>query len=173
MFIILPGDNDRTRCVGVDKTWDGWTGNFRAFEKQKWNVKDWAVKRPQQIPVRSGASANFAFLRKEVLFVCVNIVGGTVRNTTEWSERHDFDYRWVLRHLNMYSEEARAVVLFGQAIPKLKHVDFFIPLKKKLKKFGFNEQNLCTIMVRIRVCFYFIMYHSSTSINSSLVLLIL
>lgn len=135
---ILPGHNDWSECANSTDAWISWSSNFRTFESDNnWDVSHFGVER-LSIPSSNKASANFSFLRKGVLFVGVHIVGGTVHNETEWSERHALNLKFVLNKVKRHSMQARSLVLLGQARPKRKHRDFFIPLRRKLENYYYG-----------------------------------
>ncbi|TFG91429.1 MAG: hypothetical protein E4H11_10850, partial [Myxococcales bacterium] len=58
---------------------------------------------------------NFAFVRDRVLFIGLNIVGGSVHDPVEWALRMQQNADWVEQQLAQTAGQVRAAVVFGQA----------------------------------------------------------
>jgi hypothetical protein len=60
---------------------------------------------------------NFSFFSNEIIFVGINMVGGTVHDEQEWAQRHATNLEWVESAYNTYSAEAKVMVVFAHAAP--------------------------------------------------------
>lgn len=176
-FLILPGDNDWNDCPNPDVAWYNWQSQFITHpttsveQTQKWNrVFSSSVdskKRVHRPNTPDATNANFCVMHKGVLFVGVNVVGGTIHDVAEWEHRHEFNLQWMKYYLDLYTgkdessnanangtdgeekkegeqEEQiiRAVIIFGHAFPKKTNKDFFIGMIKLLHSYGFNNRQV-------------------------------
>jgi hypothetical protein len=114
---IIPGDNEWTDCgnsTAINNAWTYWMNHFNAFEKN-WSgafVTERQVVRPE----------NFAFVRKGVLFIGINLVGGhppTGPSQSVWDTyvvpAMNDDANWVEEQFAQHKEHVRAAVIFSQA----------------------------------------------------------
>ena len=125
---IIPGDNEYNDCPDPAAAWKLWDGHFNRFE-ERWQ-HDLPVSRQKE------REENFAFVRNEVLFLGVHVLGGRVQGAEEWKHRHADDARWIRENLNAHGKVVEAVVVFGHATPTGKQADFFRELKKEAAAFG-------------------------------------
>ena len=126
-LFIIPGDNEYNDCAKPDDAWKFWVRHFNRFE-EKWK-HDLIVKRQKL------RDENFAFVRSEVLFIGINIVGGRVHDADEWKRRHAEDLDWTLRNLTELGDSIRSAVVFGHAFPIAVHDDYFTGLSDAAKRF--------------------------------------
>jgi len=126
-LFILPGDNEWNDCANPDDGWRLWVKHFSRFD-EKWK-HDLNVKR------QMNRDENFAFVRSEVLFVAVNLVGGRVHDEAEWKRRHAENLDWTRRHLEQYRDVVRSAVIFGHALPTKVHDDYFDGLNQAAATF--------------------------------------
>jgi hypothetical protein len=117
---IIPGDNEWNDCENPAQGWKYWLKHFNNFDT-KWKY-DFVVHRQK---VRN---ENFAFQLDGVLFIGINLVGGRVHDAVEWKTRHAQNITWIESIFKANHKKFHAVVLFGHALPMVKHNDFFIPL---------------------------------------------
>ena len=75
-LLIIPGDNEWNDCTNPDEAWPLWTKHLNRFEEKWKHTLD--VKRQEK------RDENFAFVRSDVLFIGINIVGGRVHDAKEW-----------------------------------------------------------------------------------------
>lgn len=121
-LFMFPGDNEWNDCAMPDDGWAFWTKHFKRFD-EKWK-HDLVIKRQDK------RDENFAFVRKEVLFVGINIVGGRVHDAAEWKQRHAENLEWTRWNIELYRDSVRSAIIFGHAFPLRVHDDYFKGLNK-------------------------------------------
>lgn len=125
---IIPGDNEWNDCFSPDQAWKHWDNYFMRFERH-W-PHGFSVTRQK---VRE---ENFAFVRNDVLFIGLNIVGGRVHDSQEWKLRHASGVDWVKGSLRQAGQGIRSLVVFGHARPAKVHDDFFGPFSTVAEEFA-------------------------------------
>lgn len=126
--VVLPGNNDWNDCPKPDIAFNYWMEHMNRFEEK-------FVHTPLLLGRQLARDENFAFLRKGVLFIGLNLVDGTVQSEDEWSRRHLDNVHWVEKNLNLYSApDYRAIVILGHAPPNAKVGDFFWPILDDLRQ---------------------------------------
>jgi hypothetical protein len=125
---IIPGDNEWNDCIDPAQAWKYWDQYFMRFD-QRW--KHGLLVERQKI-----REENFAFVKNQVLFVGLNIVGGRVHEEQEWKLRHAGDLDWVKSSLQRFGNKTSRLVIFGHAKPAKVHDDFFEPFNKVAEEFG-------------------------------------
>eukprot|EP00586_Coscinodiscus_wailesii_P014479 CAMPEP_0172519960 /NCGR_PEP_ID=MMETSP1066-20121228/291723_1 /TAXON_ID=671091 /ORGANISM="Coscinodiscus wailesii, Strain CCMP2513" /LENGTH=493 /DNA_ID=CAMNT_0013302635 /DNA_START=131 /DNA_END=1612 /DNA_ORIENTATION=- len=129
---VTPGDNDWNDCPDPVRAWEYWEKHFYKFD-DNWKHSGLNVRRMVEGQRRARASANVAWFMEYVLFVGVNLVGGSVQDANEWKERLEDDLEWTLDMIREHWDKGlQAVVIFGHANPRKVHENYFNPLKKKL-----------------------------------------
>ncbi|CAJ1966827.1 unnamed protein product [Cylindrotheca closterium] len=130
---IVPGDNEYQDCPNFSESWRNWKRVFAGFHR-KWNT-------PFRVFQDSQRPENFYFVHKRVLYIGLNIVGGTVHSASEWRSRLSYQWRWTRGLLNTYlpSKEASSVVIIGHADPRSEHNAFFDPLKNYINDEAGNK----------------------------------
>jgi chitodextrinase len=125
---ILPGDNEWNDCSNPDAAWDLWESYFTDFEQPYCGTP----------PVEAQAvrHENFAFVSKGVLFVGLNVVGGTVHDSDEWATRLQQDADWVDLQFTQKAGQTRAAVVFGHAGPDSDRDIFFDQFEASSAAFG-------------------------------------
>ncbi|KAL3935433.1 MAG: hypothetical protein SGBAC_009050 [Bacillariaceae sp.] len=123
---IVPGDNEYNDCPNLDESWGDWMGVFGNFESN-W---DSPIKSSRD-PARP---ENFFFVHKRVLYIGLNIVGGTRHSYSEWEGRLSDEYAWtkdlIDRFLVQPENDASSVVIFAHGDPDPSaHASFFGPLQ--------------------------------------------
>lgn len=106
---IVPGDNEWNDMPDPDAGWKWWTSQFLRLEehfKPAW-ITEYQDVRPE----------NFAFVRKGVLLIGINLVGGRVHDQAEWTRRFAEDNDWIEAQFAKHRDEVRAAVIFAQANP--------------------------------------------------------
>jgi VCBS repeat-containing protein len=101
---IVPGDNETTDCSNTSQAWSYWTKHLLGIEK------NWPCTPP--VERQSSRPENFAFVSKGMLFIGINLVGGS--NAT--SLQND-DATWVSQQLSGKKSLVRGAVIFAQAGP--------------------------------------------------------
>lgn len=87
---FVPGDNEYNDCPDPDQALSFWREYLVGFETQYWDEPTWNITR--QDP---DYAENFAYVNNGVLFIGVNLVGGTVHDSREWQERHAANLEWI------------------------------------------------------------------------------
>lgn len=126
-LFIIPGDNEWNDCAMPDDAWGLWTKHFKRFD-EKWK-HGFDIKRQDK------RDENFAFVRKEVLFIGINIVGGRVHDPAEWKQRHAENLEWTRGNFELYRDSTRSAIIFGHAFPLRVHDDYFKGLNKVAAEF--------------------------------------
>ncbi|WP_417850075.1 hypothetical protein [Thalassoglobus sp.] len=127
-LFIIPGDNEWNDCLIPSAAWNHWEKYFMRFD-QNWQHK---------LPVfrQLVREENFAFTQEGILFLGINLVGGRVHDAEEWKLRHQQNADWTAQNIARCGDELRGIVLFGHALPKPVHDDFFNPFNEQAKVFG-------------------------------------
>ncbi|GAX26273.1 hypothetical protein FisN_16Lh104 [Fistulifera solaris] len=120
--LLAMGDNEWNDCPNIDEGYDLWLQTFYNFE-QEWanrpSLQRW-TKYPEV----------FHFVMREVLFICLNLVGGLVHDVDEWSTRLEYQYNstrdLILEYDAKYGDAAK-VVIIGHCDPSVDHRAFFNP----------------------------------------------
>ena len=124
---IIPGDNEWNDCTHPDQAWKYWDKYFMRFDRH-WR---------HRLPVfrQLEREENFSFVKGNVLFVGLNIVGGRVHDSAEWKQRHADGLDWIRRNLRRFGADVSSLVIFGHATPTKNHNDFFLPFNEDARKF--------------------------------------
>ncbi|UCE01799.1 MAG: tandem-95 repeat protein [Candidatus Latescibacterota bacterium] len=109
---IVPGDNEWTDCLDPDQAWQFWETHLLGLESNFCGTP--SVER------QPGRSENLAFIQKGVLFIGINLVGGT-----NDSNILQDDADWVSQQLQAHVGQVRAAVVFAQAGPGDNRTLFF------------------------------------------------
>lgn len=125
---IIPGDNEWNDCFNPAQAWEYWDRHFMKFDA-RW-------KHELKVSRQKVRQENFAFVKGNVLFVGLNIVGGRVHDKQEWKLRHAGGLDWVKKNLERFGNEVSSLVVFGHAKPAKVHNDFFAPFNKLAIGFG-------------------------------------
>ena len=126
---VVPGDNEWNDCQKsvIQVGWDRWIANFLHFENY-WAHNFTVARQP-------GYEENFYFIHKRTLVMGLNIVGGRVHNTTEWSTRLTSQMEWVRSVVNAHlpTGNADGVILMSHAKPSADHLEFTMPLRNYIR----------------------------------------
>jgi len=107
---IVVGDNEWNDLEDPAQGWKWWQKYYARFEERFQPA--WKTDRQQDRP------ENFAFMRKGVVFIGINLVGGRVHDASEWAVRLPQDAAWIKEVLIRPSmTDVRAAVVFCQANP--------------------------------------------------------
>jgi len=122
---MLIGDNDWTDCPNQEEGLALFEEYFVGFEGRYWS-HDFDIQR------QSGYPNNFAFVHKGTLYVGLNLVGGSVHDSSEWQRRLWDEVEWLKDLVRDYrssiSPLVGRVVIFGHAEFTSNHDDFVEPL---------------------------------------------
>jgi len=124
---IVPGDNEWNDCEDPKQAWDYWSEYFNAFD-QNWDslIK---VNRQMDYPV------NLSFVKNDVLFIALNLVGGRIHDQSEWDTMQQNAANWIEEQF--VNKKIKATVILAQANLDDKHTLFtsrFLKLVQKFKK---------------------------------------
>jgi hypothetical protein len=126
---VVPGDNEWNDCQRsvIEVGWERWTTHFLHFENY-WAHNFTVARQP-------GYQENFYFIHKRTLVMGLNIVGGRVHNSTEWSLRLASQSEWVRSVLNAHlpTGNADGVILLSHAKPSADHLEFTMPLRNYIR----------------------------------------
>jgi hypothetical protein len=125
---IIPGDNEWNDCMKPVEAWKFWDQYFMRFDR-RWQHRFPVFRQLER-------EENFSFVKGDVLFVGVNVVGGRVHDAAEWKQRHAETLDWVRRNLKRSGKTVSSMVIFGHAKPASKHDDFFGPFNEDAKEFN-------------------------------------
>jgi hypothetical protein len=128
---IVVGDNEWNDLEDPIQGWKWWQKYYARFEERFQPA--WKTERQPDCP------ENFAFLRKSVVFIGINLPGGRVHDPAEWALRLPQDASWIKEVLTRPEmADARAAVILCQANPfvikpgesKDKFKAFLLPFRK-------------------------------------------
>ncbi len=152
---IIPGDNEWNDCENPAQAWDYWNQYFLAFD-QNWKVP-FKVQRQQNYPV------NISFVKDNILFIALNLVGGRIHDQTEWDQMQINAAEWIDDQTTINNVDA--VIISAQASLDEKHVLFIEQFTKSINDFGkpvlfihgdghiwlYDESYLVPNMIRVQV----------------------
>lgn len=124
---IIPGDNEWNDCAHPAEAWKFWEQYFMRFDR-RWQHSFKIFRQLER-------EENFSFVKGNVLFIGINLVGGRIHDSVEWKQRHADNLNWVRNNLRRYGNEVSSLVIFGHAKPVKAHNDFFDPLSETAKAF--------------------------------------
>jgi hypothetical protein len=126
--IMLPGDNEWNDCDNSAQAWNYWQQYFMRFD-QNWSHK-FKIQQQETRP------ENVSFIHNKVLFIGINLVGGTVHDEGEWASMMSDAVEWIKFQFEKNHSKVYSAVLFAQAHPKEKHKPFTQPFLGLCKEFG-------------------------------------
>ncbi len=106
---IVPGDNEYNDCPNPNQAWTYWDSHLLGLE-ENWSHSFTVLR-------QSIREENFAFVHSGVLFIGINLVGGRVHDTSEWSQRMTDDANWVSENFNNFGSQVTSALVFGHAFP--------------------------------------------------------
>ena len=124
---VVPGDNEWSDLEDPAQGWKWWLKYYGRFEERfqpAWKTE----RQPERLE-------NFAFVRKGVAFIGINLVGGRIHDAAEWAVRLPQDAAWIKEVLTRPSmNDVRAAVVFAQANPMAlkqeKFKAFLVPFRQ-------------------------------------------
>ena len=134
-------DNEYNDCPNVRQGYEYWKAVFLNFE-QHWQ-HNFNVIRPLSRP------ENFAFVHKDALYIGLNLVGGRVQSSSEWTARFQLQLQWVEEMIDTYVDSikdhsnngrmVKSIILIGHADPSSDHAAFFDPLVEYIEEISTNS----------------------------------
>jgi hypothetical protein len=124
---VVPGDNEWSDLEDPVQGWKWWQKHYGRFEERFQPA--WKTERQPERP------ENFAFVRKGVVFIGINLVGGRIHDASEWAVRLPQDAAWIKEVLSRPSmSDVRAAVILAQANPMAlkqeKYKAFLVPFRQ-------------------------------------------
>ena len=107
---IVVGDNEYNDCANPTLGLSYWKKYFLNFEQ-----KFCGAPATEHQSVRP---ENLAFTINGVLFIGINLVGGSLHDQNEWNTRLQEDADWVSQQFQAKGSQVRAAVVFAQAGPE-------------------------------------------------------
>ncbi|MEE9572418.1 MAG: hypothetical protein V3W20_05185, partial [Candidatus Neomarinimicrobiota bacterium] len=108
---IIPGDNEWNDCENPNRAWNFWNKYFISFD-QNWEV-------PFNILRQENYLVNIAFVKNNVLFIALNLVGGRIHDQVEWDLMQQNAIDWIEQQLG--HKGISAAVILAQANLDDKH----------------------------------------------------
>jgi len=105
---VIPGDNEWTDCSNPVQAWSFWVQYLMNFEQNSCGAP--VVERQSIRP------ENFAFIKKGVLIIGLNMVGGTNTQVGNWNQRLQDNANWVNQQFQEKGSQVRAAVVFGHSL---------------------------------------------------------
>ena len=89
--MFVPGDNEYNDCPDPAAALTLWHDTLLDFETSNsdWQLPFTLSRQEPDYP------ENFAFLYENILFVGINLVGGTIHDADEWAARLAADLAWI------------------------------------------------------------------------------
>jgi hypothetical protein len=106
---VVPGDNEWTDCIDPVQAWAWWTTYFLGFEQNYCGAPE--------VESQGVRPENFAFVKRGVLFIGINHVGGINQDPIEQAARLQDDADWVSQQMLAKAAVVRAAVVFAQESP--------------------------------------------------------
>ncbi|MDX1429502.1 MAG: metallophosphoesterase, partial [Rhodothermales bacterium] len=106
---IIPGDNEYNDTPNPDASWAIWEATFLHFD-QNWQHN-------LSVSYQPGREENFAFVSDGVLFIGINLVGGSVHDAQEFADRSADDLAWIDTNFALFGDEVTSAIIFGHASP--------------------------------------------------------
>ncbi|MCA9005204.1 MAG: hypothetical protein KDA70_07995 [Planctomycetaceae bacterium] len=125
---IIPGDNEWNDCANPTEAWKFWEQYFMRFDR-RWQHSFRIFRQLEW-------EENFSFVKGNVLFIGLNLVGGRVHDPAEWKQRHADNLNWVRSNLRRFGKEVSSLVIFGHVKPVKIHNDFFDPFNAEAIAFN-------------------------------------
>ena len=106
---IVPGDNEYNDTVNPTQSWSYWASTFTYFD-QNW-------QHSFQVNYQTGRLENYSFVANDILFIGINLVGGTIHDSNEWATRSADDLAWIQANFGQFGSQVGSAVIFAQASP--------------------------------------------------------
>ena len=98
-----------------------WKEYLLDYETKFWPAPDdWNVTRQEP-----NYPENFAYVYNRILFIGIDLVGGTVLNNRDWKNREDADLQWIDDQYNLHQGEFDVMVVLGHSDPAIQANAYF------------------------------------------------
>jgi hypothetical protein len=125
---FIPGDNEYNDCPNPEEALDLWYDNLLGYETEYWPAGPFTVMRQDQ-----DYPENFAFLHENILFVGINLVGGTIHDQDEWDARQAADLEWIDNNFEENKNQTDLLVVFAHADPDIQSTEpFYTPFIQRV-----------------------------------------
>jgi len=139
---FVPGDNEYNDCPNATLALGYWYTYLLNYPTKYWPAPSFDVQR--QYP---DYPENFGFVTRRILFIGINLVGGTF-NQTEWDARHAANLEWIDTQYNQRRQSFDMMVIFAHASSAvLSNSPFFTSLSLRVR----NSYRIRTLMVHRNV----------------------
>jgi len=125
---IVPGDNEWNDCADPQQAWIYWQQYFSGFERN-WS-REWKVQH------QAAHSENVAWMRRNVLMIGINLVGGRIHDQAAWQKMMETADIWIRAQFEAHRDKVYAAVVFAQAHPNKKHQWFMERFLNQVKSFA-------------------------------------
>ena len=117
-----------TDCSDQEAALGYWRDNLVDYETQFWAQPSWTIARDVN------REENFAFVHKQVIFVGINLVAGSIVSSDEWVGRLQDNLDWIDTQIGLYGGQAKAVTIFCHSSPDhAQNVEFFTELLSRIQ----------------------------------------
>ncbi len=124
---IIPGDNEWIDCANPDQAWGYWVSTFMNFDRGfcgNPNAEHQMIRQE-----------NFAFVKKGVLIIGINMPGGS-GGSPAWNQRLQDNADWVTQQFQSQGSKVRAAVIFGHELNSSRDAVFFNQFGPVAQNFG-------------------------------------
>jgi hypothetical protein len=128
--MFVPGDNEYNDCPDPAAALTLWHDTLLDFETSNsdWQLPFTLSRQEPDYP------ENFAFLYENILFVGINLVGGTIQDANEWATRQAADLAWIDSNVEANRGRMYWLVLFAHADPDIQSSEpFYTPFFDRVK----------------------------------------
>jgi hypothetical protein len=109
------------------------------YETMFWNTTSYVVERDSP-----DYKENFAFVLRRVLYIGINLVGGTIHNATQWSDRLQEDLNWIQINYERNRDNIDVMVVFSHSDPSIQsNAPFFDSFHQSL----ISDYKIATILM--------------------------
>jgi len=137
---FVPGDNEYNDCPNATEALGFWKDYLVGYESKYWRSPKWEVVRDEP-----PYEPNFAFVLRRVLYVGINLVGGTVHDQDEWEARQQANLEWISNQFQMNRAQFEIFILMTHADPETPdNNDIFFEGFFEMVK---NDFNVPTVMI--------------------------
>ncbi len=126
---VLPGEEDTDNCPFPKRAFESWKDQFKFFHRHF----DHLQSKNFEVMSEVDQYENFAILHGGVLFLGMHITGGRVSDRAIHQSRNDYNYKWIDGMIKSKGNDARAIVMLGNARPgEAQNDEFFLQVAQFL-----------------------------------------
>lgn len=105
-FVVL-GDNEYNDCTDPDQGLEYWKKYFLKFN-ENWTFEP-------TVSYQKERNENFSWVKNNVLFIGINLVGSTVHDPAEWQTRLTDNGNWIKKQMEEQKDKVSSAVIFAHA----------------------------------------------------------